>query len=166
MKGWPACAGDRADVDDGALDAVADHQPDRLLHQEERPAHVDREHPVEELGRRVEDRPAVGQRAGVDQHVHASEGLVGGGDDRAAILHVAEVGPDEVDRHPGVARDRLSDGRSLGRIAPEGDESRGAGFGQPPGDGGAEPLGRAGDDADLAIHPVHVTPPRCSRPPP
>ncbi len=51
-EGLAGVRGHRADVDDRAGDAVADHQPDRLLHQEERPAHVGREH----RGRRARAR--------------------------------------------------------------------------------------------------------------
>ena len=92
MKGCPPWPDMRDDVDDGPLDVLAAHRVRGLLHQEEGRAHIDGEDAVEEFGAGVEDRAAVGIAGGIDQDVDAAEGIVGGGDDRAAILDLGEIG--------------------------------------------------------------------------
>ena len=93
-EGLAAMRRHRLDVDHGAGDLLAPHDLRRVLHEEERRPGVDREHAVEQLGRRVEDGAAIGDRRDIDQHVDAPEGLVGLGDHLAAIVDLAEIGLD------------------------------------------------------------------------
>ena len=74
-EGLPAVRRHRQDVDHRALDALSDHHLRRVLHQEERRPHVHGEHRVEELRARVEQRAAVGDGGGIDQHIDAAERL-------------------------------------------------------------------------------------------
>ena len=67
----------------------------RVLHQEERGAHVHREHPVEQLGRGVEDCAPVGQRRRVDQAVDPAEQLVAATHHHLDLSQVVELGRDE-----------------------------------------------------------------------
>jgi hypothetical protein len=53
--------------------------------------------------------------------------------------------------------DLAGDLRATFGVAAGDDDALGAGRGQPAGDGRAQALRRAGDDADLAVHAVHCT---------
>ena len=133
----------------------ADHQLGGILHQEEGRAHVDRHHPVEELGRGVEDGAAIGEAGGIDQNVDAAEGLVGRRDHGPAVLHRGEVGGDEVHRHAGVAGDRGGDRIALFAVAPARDDAGGPRLREDAGDRRAEPLRAAGNDRDLSVETIH-----------
>ena len=148
---------DRADIADRAFDAVADHQLDRFLHQEEGPANIGREHPVEKLGGRVQDRPAIGQRAGIHQHMHMAEASVRFGDHTPAILDRAKVGAQEQNRRPIFGRDAVRHCLAALLVTAGDDDSRRAGCRETAGDCRTEPLRCACSHADFAVHPVHST---------
>ena len=74
-------------------------------------ADVDGEHAVEEFGRRIEDRAAIGHAGSVHQDVDPSEDAVGTFGDVASLFHVGEVGRHELGRAPlgaDLGRDRLA----------------------------------------------------------
>ena len=130
--------------------AGAAHHSRRLLHEQERRARVDREQPVPELDARVVERAAAAEPRGVDQPVEAAEALVAGTDDRAALRLVGEVGGDE-DRLAAERRELVAHRLAALAIAPADDDARGAERHRAARDRGAEALGAAGDDHDLAV---------------
>ena len=133
-----------------ALDLLALHDRERVLHQEERRAHVDGEHRVEKLGARVPDRAAIGDAGGVHQNVDAPERLVGLGDDLACILHRREIGCHEDRLDALLFERRFHLGAALG-VAAGDDEAGDAALGEEMRDRLAKPLRRARDDGDLAL---------------
>ena len=141
----------RLDVDDGARDAVALHDPHGFLDQEKRRADIDRENVVEAFFRCVEDVAAVGDPGGVDQHVDPAERLICGGDHRAGIGDVAQIGADEDGTGSGMdLADVERDGVAFCLVTPAQHEAGGAVVGIGPRDRLAETLGAAGDDGDLS----------------
>ena len=148
QHGLAAVTGHARHVDDRAGHALALHHLDRRLRQEEGRAHVDVHQPLVELRRRVPDRAALGEGAGVDQDVQRAEGAVGGCHKVPAIVQAGEVARHE----PGVAaqggdlaRDRLT---PLG-VAAGHHHARRAALRERPRGGRAEPLRAAGDQRVL-----------------
>ena len=105
-----AVAGDAADVDDRAGDALALHDPCRRLGEQQRRPHVDRHQAVDELGGGVPDAAPIGLGGGVDEPVDDAEALVDGGHHRRRGVGVAEVDGDEdgVGARPFEASDALA----------------------------------------------------------
>ena len=124
------------------------------LHHEERATDVGGEHGVEKLGRGVQDRAAVGQRACVDQNIDPPEAGIGRGDHLCAGVRAAKIGLHEEGRdRKAIGQCPAPVGVASGHHEPRRTRRR-----QPSRYRRAQTLRRAGDDADLAIHPIHLTP--------
>ena len=145
----------RTDIDDPALDSVADHQLRRVLHQEEGRARVHREHAVEQLGRGVQHIAAVGQPGGVDEDVDAAEPLVGGGNDAPHILDVAEVGGYHFDRNVGFGGDGFRHRLTFFQPTTNDHDPRSACFGESSRDRRAQSLRATCDNSNFAADAVH-----------
>jgi len=145
----PFLVGDRPD------DAFADHQLDRVLHEEERRAHVDGHHPVEELGLRVPDGAPLGVRRAVGEYVQGAEMLVGGRDDAAAGVHVDHVGLDE-DGLAAAGVQFLGGGLAAVGISAGDDDAGRTALGEELGGGAAEALGAPRDDGIPAGKRIRV----------
>ena len=150
-EGLAGVARHGADVDHGAGRALAAHDLGGLLHEEEGRAQVDREHPVEKLRRGVQDGAAVGQGGAVDQAVEFSEGRVGLGDHRPAILDVFQIRLDEMGRAAGRAQVAGDLFAAFG-VAPADHQAGGAAFGEEPRRRLAQTLRAAGDHGVFAGH--------------
>ena len=126
------------------------------LHEEPRRLGVDGHHPVEEFRGRVEDRVPVGDAGAVDQNVDPAEVVVGRSDDAGRGSRVGEVSFDE-DCSRSAFLDRSGDRIPTFGVAPGDDDASGAAVSELSGDSGAEALGRAGDNRDLAVEiSLHV----------
>ena len=139
--------GHRDDVDDRAALAAAAHVLDRRLHEEERAAGVDRDVLVEEFGRRVQQAAAGGEAGAVHQPVDAAEPFARPLDRRPALRRVAHVAGDELGLR--AVRPELRGHLLAGLAAAAGDHHGGAVARR--GDGGAQTLGAAADQDDLAL---------------
>ena len=144
---------------------------DHRLHQEERPAQVDRDVRVEQLGRGVQQRAARGQPGRVDQAVHPAVRGQHRGHRGQRLRRVRDVGADEGGRRAGPGQ--LGDQRLAALAAPAGHRHRRALPDRGPRHARADALGAAADQHDLAVEEGHddqratgspgLSPVRCSR---
>ena len=149
MKLCPPCPDIEMMLIDRAFDLLAPHHLQRMLHQEERRPHVDREHGVEERRARYPRSSPVGDACRVDEHVDAAEGAVGLGHDALGCGRIGEVGGHEFRPH-ALGRERLAHALAAFRTAPGDDQPGRAAVGEEMRDRLPEPLRGAGDDGDLA----------------
>ena len=141
----------RLDVDHRACDLLAPHDGGGILQQEERRAQVDRHHALEQFGRGVEHRAAVGDAGGVDQRVDAAERPCRPPPSRrASAPRSARSASTYSTRQPPLPRSRRDRLAVPGVAAADHDALRAA-LGEQPRDRFAEPLRSAGDDGDLAV---------------
>ena len=141
-------------------DAVATHQLDALLHQEEGATDIDGEDPVEQLRRGVEDGAAIGIAGRVHERVDPAEDPVRLRHDPTAGVHILKLRLSEDRAGAGLFGDPRRDRLAALAAAPRDDEAGGMARREFACDGRAQPLRRPRDDGDLARHIKHSV---CSR---
>ena len=141
---------DRADVDDRTGTRRAQER-EAGADAEERSEHVDPHHPLELGGRGRVDRGEMQDRRVVDEHVQRTFSHFDAGD---------QCGPAGLVRHVEVlepGRRAQLGGRRRAAVGEHvGEHHLGPLLHEAPGDRGAGPPGRAGDERDLALQSMHA----------
>ena len=145
----PAVARHGDDVDDRSGDGVPYHQLRAGLNKDERGPRVDREQPVPDLERDVENAATVGRAGGVDQAVDPAEGGIAGVGDGAALRRVRQVAGNE-NRAATAPREVIRHGVPAFLVAAANHQAPGAGPGRLAGHRLADALGAAGHNDHLA----------------
>ncbi len=149
----PIGTGQRADVDDAA--AVGADVLDGFLRRQDQAEHVEIELAPEVLHRHLFERGKLVDAGVVDQAVELAEGLRRFGEQTLDILRLGHVRLDR-DRFAAVARDRRDDAVGTGLAGGIVDHHSGPLVGEVPGDRGADPLGSARHEGDLASQLLSV----------
>jgi hypothetical protein len=117
------------DIDHGALDALASHDLGRVLHEEEGRAGVDGEHAVEQLRRGIEERAAVRDAGGIDEHIDPPEGAVRRRHHGTGVLDKRQIGA-HVFGPASLPGDVVRDGAAALGVAPADDDAARAPLGE------------------------------------